>query len=124
MTRILIPLEDENGLDSHVAEHFGRAPYFAVIEVDNGKVTSTKILPNTTEHFGGTGHPHDTLLALNPHVIIAHAMGAGALMSFHKAKVLVLKANGNHVDEVVEAFTQGKLSELTSVCPHGHNHEH
>ena len=32
--RIVVPVVDEGGLDARLSEHFGRAPYFAVIELD------------------------------------------------------------------------------------------
>ena len=32
--RIVIPVEDKLGLEAHVAQHFGRAPYFAVVDLD------------------------------------------------------------------------------------------
>ena len=31
--RIVIPVEDDKGLEAKVAQHFGRAPYFASVEV-------------------------------------------------------------------------------------------
>lgn len=33
MKRIVIPVVDEKGLKSQLAEHFGRAPYFAVVDL-------------------------------------------------------------------------------------------
>ena len=57
--RIVIPVEDDSGLEAKVAQHFGRAPYFALIELNGrGQITSIQIDPNTNEHMGGTGHPH------------------------------------------------------------------
>ena len=32
--RIVIPSEDQNGLKAILAEHFGRAPYFTVVDFD------------------------------------------------------------------------------------------
>ena len=32
--RIAISLQTNNGLDSAVAQHFGRCPYFALVEMD------------------------------------------------------------------------------------------
>lgn len=53
-TRIVVPTEDEGGLDSRLAEHFGRAPYFAVIDLnEKDEVSSVKTVPNTGEHCGG-----------------------------------------------------------------------
>jgi predicted Fe-Mo cluster-binding NifX family protein len=123
MTRIIIPVEDQNAQDSHVAVHFGRAPYFAVADFEDGKVKSVKMEPNTGEHHGGTGHPHETLQALKPNVIVAQGMGPGGLQSFRSARIIVLKAKGDTVKEVIQNFAKGKLSELEVGCEHSHHHD-
>ena len=74
--------------------------------------------------MGGTGHPHENILALKPSVIIAFAMGPGGLQSFQKAGIPVLKAEGNTVNEVIANFKEGKLEPLTGGCPHAHEHHH
>jgi predicted Fe-Mo cluster-binding NifX family protein len=121
--RIVIPVEDNSGLESKVAQHFGQAPYFAQIDL-NGKeqITNIKIDPNTSEHMGGTGHPHESIVSLGPAVIIAAAMGPGALNCFQTAGIKVLKAEGNTIGEVMTKFTAGKLVPLTGGCPHAHHH--
>ena len=123
--RIIIPTEEKSGLDAHLAQHFGRAPYYTIVDLDeknNNVGVRTEV--NKGEHVGGTGHPHEHLLALKPNVIIAHAMGPGGIKSFQNAKIIVLKANANTVKEIVESFKQGKLTELTGGCEHAHHHEH
>ena len=123
--RIVIPVENQAGLTAKVAQHFGRAPYFAVAELDeNGKVLKVKTEPNTGEHMGGTGHPHENLLSLKPDVIAAFAMGPGGLQSFQNAGVAVLKADGTTVKDVLASFKEGKLPELQGGCEHAHHHEH
>jgi predicted Fe-Mo cluster-binding NifX family protein len=121
--RILVPAEDQSGLDAQVAQHFGRAPYFAVVDIDdNGKVSNVKNEANTGEHAGGTGSPHDILLSLKPDAIAVYGMGPRGLLSFENAGVTVLKADCNTVEEVVAAFKDGKLKELEGGCEHAHHH--
>ncbi len=62
--RIMMPVEDEYGLEAKVAQHFGRAPYFALVEFDeNQKTLKVKIEPNKSEHMGGPpGHSHESFL--------------------------------------------------------------
>lgn len=124
VTRVIIPVEDESGLDARLAQHFGRAPYFAVVDFENGEFSQIKTESNTGEHHGGTGHPHENLLALKPSVIVAHGMGPGGLQHFKNARVIVLKANADTVKETVASFKQGKLQELTGGCEHAHHHDH
>ena len=123
--KIVIPVEDASGLEAKVAQHFGRAPYFASVEVNGrGQIVNTKIDKNTSEHVGGTGHPHGNIIALKPSVIVACAMGPGALQSFQAAGITILKAEGNTVNEVMTNFKEGKLEPLTGGCPHAHEHHH
>jgi predicted Fe-Mo cluster-binding NifX family protein len=123
--KIVIPVEDKTGLEAKVAQHFGRAPYFAVAELDEKRqIVKVETEANTGEHMGGTGHPHENLLALKPDIIIVQAMGPGGLQSFQNAGTTVLKAEGNTVKEVIGNFKDGKLKELAGGCEHAHEHKH
>jgi predicted Fe-Mo cluster-binding NifX family protein len=121
--KIVVPVEDQKGLDAPLAQHFGRAPYYAVVEFDgNGKVENVKTVPNVGEHAGGTGYSHDRILEYQPTAIIVYGMGPRGLISFQNAGVAVLKANANTVSEVVAAYKEDKLQELTEGCEHAHHH--
>jgi predicted Fe-Mo cluster-binding NifX family protein len=83
ISRIIVPTNGENGLDSQLAEHFGRAPYFTVVDLDtDGKVLSAKSMVNTGEHVGGTGLTHDNILGLKPNAIIVYGMGSKRYYEF------------------------------------------
>ena len=121
--RIVIPSEDQQGLKAHLAQHFGRAPYYTVVDLDeNGKVSNVQAVANKGEHFGGVGEAHGHLLELKPNAIVAYGMGPRGLISFQSAGIAVLKANANTVNEVVEAYKEDKLQELTEGCEHAHHH--
>lgn len=121
--RLIVPAEDQNGLSARLAEHFGRAPYFAVVDFDeNGEVANVKTVQNVSEHAGGMGYAHDHILELKPNAIVVYGMGPRGLITFQSAGVAVLKANANTVGEVVNAYKQDKLQELTEGCEHAHHH--
>jgi predicted Fe-Mo cluster-binding NifX family protein len=124
--RIMMPVEDEKGLEAKVAHHFGMAPYFAIVELgENQKTPKVTIEPNRSEHMGGApGHSHESFLALKPDVVVAYAMGPGALNTFLGAGVTVLKATALTVKGNIEFFKEGKLKELVGGCEHAHHHEH
>ena len=118
--RVLIPTEDPDG--KHVAEHFGRAPYFAVFDLeDSSKIASQKVHANTGSHQGGRGHAHDNVLALEPRVVIVNGMGPRGIKSFQDAMVAVLRADDNSIQKVLESYTKGLLSELTEGCVDAHH---
>jgi hypothetical protein len=60
--RIVIPAEDGNGLNARLSEHFGRAPYFIIVELEDGNISNVQVVPNESEHFGGFGRPPDRIL--------------------------------------------------------------
>ena len=51
--RIVVPVSEEKGIDSRLSQHFGRAPFYAIIDLDeNSKVIGEGTIANTSEHFG------------------------------------------------------------------------
>jgi predicted Fe-Mo cluster-binding NifX family protein len=123
--RIVIPTEDKSGLDAQLAQHFGRAPYYTVVDLDeknDSTVVRTEV--NKGEHVGGTGHPHEHLLALKPKIFVVQGMGPGCLNSLQGAGITVLKATGTTVKEIIDQFKEAKLVALSGACEHAHHHEH
>jgi predicted Fe-Mo cluster-binding NifX family protein len=121
--RIIVPTENQEGLNAQLAEHFGRAPYYTVVEFgEDGEVSTVRTVPNVGEHAGGMGFSHDHILEYKPNAIIVYGMGPRGLTSFQEAGVAVLKANANTVSEVIAAYKEDKLKELTEGCEHAHHH--
>ena len=65
--RLVVPSSEEKGLDSRLSQHFGRAPFYVVVDLDEkGNIISDSSIPNTSEHFGGVGVPPDRIIQLKP----------------------------------------------------------
>ena len=121
--RIVVPAASQEGLKANLAEHFGRAPYFAVVDLsDNGDIKNVKTVPNVGEHAGGMGYTHDHILGLQPNAIIVYGMGPRGLNTFQSAGVAVLRANAKTVGEVIAAYKEDQLQEITEGCQHAHHH--
>ena len=113
--RVLIPTDDQDG--KIVADHFGRALCFAIFDLDDSnKIVEQKVHDNTGAHRGGGGHAHDNVLSFNPHVVIVSGMGPRGIQSFQDAQVAVLRADSSSVEQVLESYSKGILSELTEGC--------
>ena len=107
--RIVIPTLNEGGLDAQLSEHFGRAPFFTVVDLDeDGHVTDQKTIANESEHFGGVGLPPDRILQLKPSALVTYGMGPKALTIFQEAKVAVLRTNASTVREVIAAYNKNE----------------
>ena len=46
MKRIAFSCEDKNGLNSEMSMHFGRCPFFTLIDVEEGKMTNAQVVAN------------------------------------------------------------------------------
>lgn len=115
--RLVVPVVDEGGLDALLSQHFGRAPYFSVIDVDEaGRVVKHDTIANVSEHFGGVGRPPDRILQLGPTALITYGMGPRALHIFQAARVAVLRTTATTVSEVITAYNHDALEELTEGC--------
>lgn len=122
-TRIVIPVSAEKGLDSTLSQHFGRAPFYAIIDLDeNGKIIGQDTIANTSEHFGGVGLPPDRIMQLKPKALVTYGLGSKALQMFQTGGVAVLRTEAELVKQVVDAYNNNELQELTTGCSHAHNH--
>jgi predicted Fe-Mo cluster-binding NifX family protein len=121
--RIVIPVSDDRGIDAQLSQHFGRAPFYAIIDLDEeGHVIGKGTIANTSEHFGGVGLPPDRILQLKPKALITYGLGPKALRVFQDAGVAVLRTEANTVKEVVRAYNNNELQELTHGCHQAHHH--
>lgn len=120
--RLVVPSSEEKGLDSRLSQHFGRAPFYIVVDLDeNGNIISDSSIPNTSEHFGGVGVPPDRIIQLKPNALVTYGLGSKALAIFQTAGVAVLRTEANTVREVVSAYNNNELQELTEGCQHAHH---
>ena len=44
--RIAVSADTNQGLESQVAQHFGRCPFFALVEVDDNQIQSVSVIDN------------------------------------------------------------------------------
>lgn len=118
MKRIVVPVDDENGLEARLADHFVDAPYYAIVDIDeNSKITNVKTELNKEVEAGCIGRPHENLLVLNPTVFVVRHMGPVCLASLQDAGIKVLKANGKTVKKIVASYIKGKLKQIEQIVP-------
>ncbi len=114
-----IPLENDDGLNSLVSSHFGKAPFYLLYD----KTTKIpKVIKNTSNHFGGKEHPPVMLKNAGVHIVIAGGMGGNARKIFEKNNIKVYYGAINTAKETLELYEAGKLSEMPP--DDGNNHHH
>ncbi len=108
--KVAIPVLQDLDMDSPISEHFGHAPYFAFVEVANGKVSAIEIIQNPyMEHSPRTIPQFISEKGTN--VLIVRGIGRRALEHFSRLGIQVIRGASGTVKEILEAFTAGKLSD-------------
>jgi len=116
--KIVFPTSDDKG--ESIGQHFGRVPYYAWFDIDDGIVIDKGVVPNDSEHFGGVGLPPERIARLNLDAMIVLGMGSRAITMFQGMNVAVLQARGASSAENIDLFVKGELKELTEGCLHEH----
>jgi predicted Fe-Mo cluster-binding NifX family protein len=122
MVKIVIPVADKEAIS--LSAHFGRAPYFAWFQIEDGEVVDRGVTPNDSSHFGGRGLPPERMMAMGADVVISSGMGQRAIQMFQSSTVAVLQARSQDVAQSIEDFKEGRLAELTEGCLHAQEHDH
>ena len=122
MTRIITPIERDEGLHSPLAGHFGRAPLFALIDLnEDGSLKQFEAVPNTSNHFGGTQSPPDFIQSLSPDLLVVQGMGGGAINRINELGIQVAKGTSSTIEGLIHSYLQGKLTEDPAPCKDRHN---
>ncbi len=118
--RVGVVLEDESGVKGNVCAHFGQCKFFLLADIDKDKkkITSTRIVPNTSVHGGGGCVAVDEILKYKITHVIAGGMGMGAQQKFAQAGVQVFGYSGN-VQKGLNDFMDNTLGGLDACKDHG-----
>jgi predicted Fe-Mo cluster-binding NifX family protein len=115
-----------------ISQHFGRAPFYLVATVENGKITGMEMREKLGHsHFAGEPHdqeapdqPHGMGSAShNRHLLMAEAiqdceallcggMGKGAYESMKAAGIRPVVTDISNIEEAILAFVNGQIVDL------------
>ncbi|MBN1914636.1 MAG: NifB/NifX family molybdenum-iron cluster-binding protein [Parachlamydiales bacterium] len=104
--KIAVPTMGKNGLEELVAEHFGQALFYIVVD-EKGNVLEA--LENTSAHRGGTGLPPELLHQKGINVLLCHGIGPKALQLCKNLEIQVYVGESSSVKEL---FAHWKNQEL------------
>ncbi|MCD6253823.1 MAG: NifB/NifX family molybdenum-iron cluster-binding protein [Thermotogae bacterium] len=107
---IAIPVASNEDSNSVISEHFGRAPYYAFVKVEGGRIVSVEVEPNPfLEHAPGQlpGYMREK----NVDVLIARGIGQRAAEHLNECGIQLVRGAQGTVRDVVEDFLQGQLKD-------------
>ena len=125
--KIAVSAETNQGTESIVAHHFGRCPYFALVEVEDNQIRSVEMLENPYFESHQPGQVPGFIKQKNAQVMLSGGMGRRAIGFFKDFGIEAATGASGTVQETVEAFLDGKLRGASSCAEseaHGHGHGH
>ena len=120
--RIAISAQDNQGLDGAVAQHFGRCPYYAFVEVEGDNVTQVTVLPNPFYNAHQPGQVPAFIKSQNADMMITGGMGRRAITFFEQYQIQTFTGATGTLREALTQALNGSLPEAVPCA--GHDGEH
>lgn len=128
--RIAISTETDSGLSAPVAAHFGRCPYFTIVDVEGDEIKSAQPITNPYFPQHEPGAIPQFISTHGVQVMLAGGMGRRAVAIFEEFGIQPITGAFGTVQQAVEQVLQGQLagavpcSEGVLHLGHGHDHGH
>lgn len=119
--RIAVSTDTDQGLEAPVSPHFGRCPYYTLVDVEGQTITSVKTVPNPyyPDHVPGVVPEFIHMQGAN--VMLTGGMGQRAVAFFEQFGIQPVTGAGGTVREAVGQFLKGQL---TGAAPCGESVAH
>jgi predicted Fe-Mo cluster-binding NifX family protein len=121
--RIAVSADSKNGLDSVVSPHFGRCPYFVLVDLDSHDVRGIREVDNPYYGRHQPGQVPALINSLGANVMLTGGMGGRAIMFFEQFGIEGVTGAYGTVRQSVERYLGGGLKGA-SPCKESEEHGH
>jgi predicted Fe-Mo cluster-binding NifX family protein len=111
MTQLVaFPTSHPGGMDSELGAHFGHCDIYTLVEVVDGQVGETRVIPNVPHQQGGCMAPVMHLAQHGVKTLVAGGMGLRPLMGFNQVGIEVFFGGESRtVSEAIQNLLAGNL---------------
>ena len=123
--RIAVSADDGNGLDGVVSPHFGRCPFFVMVDVDDCEVLDVSVIENP---FYGRHQPGQVPKFIKGHgadVMLTGGMGRRAIGFFERFGIQAVTGASGSLRHSLERYLGGELKgaePCRDSVQHAHQH--
>ena len=121
--RIAVSVETNNELESVIAHHFGRCPFFAIVDLEGRDVKTVQVIDNPFYNGHQPGQVPGFINEQKANVMLSGGMGGRAIEFFQQFGIETATGADGTVRQALEKYLGG---ELTGAAPckesveHGH----
>mgnify|MGYP000492273115 CR=1 FL=1 len=109
--RIAIPSDGDN-LDSFIFEHFGRAPFYIIVDIEKDRIVSYKAIRNPSYERHMPGEIPSLLANNNVDILIVRGIGPRAIIFFNQYGIKVIRGAEGRIREIIEKFLRNELEDI------------
>ena len=121
--RIAISADDSNGLDSVVSPHFGRCPYYVLVEVDGQEVKQITAVESPFYGHHQPGQVPSFIHGQGANVMLTGGMGRRAIGFFQQYGIEAVTGASGTVRHALEQYLGGRL-QGAEPCRESTEHAH
>jgi predicted Fe-Mo cluster-binding NifX family protein len=121
--RIAVSADNKNGLESVISPHFGRCPYFVLVDLEGQEVTDVSEVDNPYYVGHQPGQVPAFVNSLGADVMLTGGMGGRAIMFFQQFGVEGVTGAYGTVRQSVERYLGGQLKGAAP-CKESEEHGH
>jgi len=121
--KIALATDDNMGLNAVVSHHFGRCPYYIVVEVDDKEIKDVKAVKNPFyESHGQPGEVPNFIHSIGVDVIISGGMGPKAIGFFQQLGIQAFTGASGIVRDVIKNYMSGQINGAVPCSDHNSSH--
>ena len=122
--KIAVATEDNRGLDAAISQHFGRCPYYILVDADGNEIGEVKALKNPLyENHGQPGEVPAFIRTTGAQVMIAGGMGPKAIDFFEQYGIQVVTGVSGTVQEVIKLYLDDQIQGASPCMDHESHHD-
>ncbi len=107
---IVVPVMGDEGMETEISGHFGHAPFFAFIELENGKIESVEFKRNPFEGHHAQGNVPSFLIKNKVNVLIAGSLGQRAYDILTENGIKIYPYATGTLKDAIDAYISDKLN--------------
>ncbi len=119
--RLVFPTNENEGYLSKRGAHFGKAKFYTIVTVNDGKIVDVEGIENGGHDSGACTNAVTNILSLNPDALIVGGIGGRPAQGFAEAGLDVyFDQTSVRVEDSVKLFLENKLQKSSGqgTCDH------
>lgn len=120
--RLVFPTNENEGYLSKRGAHFGKAKFYTIVTLEDGKIKDVEGIKNGGHDSGACSNAVTNIMNLNPNALIVGGIGGRPAQGFSEAGLDVyFDQTSQTVQDSLKMFLDGKLEKSSGQGTCNHN---